>query len=76
MSRRIDCGFIPLIDAAPLIVAVEIGFAAEQGIEIVLHREMSWASLRDRLIGRRLVGLHEALVVALARGAGIDLIAA
>lgn len=71
MSRRIDCGFIPLIDAAPLIVAVEIGFAAEEGIEIVLHREMSWASLRDRLIWGRYHAAHMLAPVIVAQSAGL-----
>ena len=58
MSRRIDVGFIPLLDAAPLIVALEIGFAAEEGLDLALHREMSWASLRDRLIWGRYHAAH------------------
>lgn len=50
---RVDCGFIPLVDSAPLIVAHEIGFAAEEGVDLVLHREPSWSSLRDKLaLGR------------------------
>ena len=53
MSRRIDVGYVPLLDAAPLIIAAEMGFAAEEGLELALHREMSWAALRDRLIWGR-----------------------
>ena len=43
-------GFIPLLDCAPLAVAAEMGFAAEQGIDLTLVRETSWANIRDRLV--------------------------
>ena len=49
-------GFVPLTDAAPLIAAVEKGFFADAGLEVELHREVSWASLRDKLA----VGLYDA----------------
>lgn len=45
----IPVGFIPLVDAAPLIVAQEMGFAAEEGIALDLRRAPSWSSLRDML---------------------------
>jgi ABC-type nitrate/sulfonate/bicarbonate transport system substrate-binding protein len=71
MSRRIDVGFIPLLDAAPLIVALEIGFAAEEGLDLALHREMSWASLRDRLIWGRYHAAHMLAPVVVAQSAGL-----
>lgn len=46
---EINAGFLPLLDAAILIVAHEKGFCAEQGIQLNLHRETSWANVRDRL---------------------------
>ncbi|MEO1138438.1 MAG: ABC transporter substrate-binding protein [Pseudomonadota bacterium] len=42
-------GYIPLLDAAPLIVAHEMGFAAEEGIALDLRAAPSWSSLRDML---------------------------
>lgn len=48
-DRQITAGFIPLLDAAMLIVAREKGFAAEEGIDLALVRETSWASIRDRV---------------------------
>lgn len=41
--------FIPLTDAAPLILAREIGFAAEEGLDLTLSRQPSWSALRDQL---------------------------
>ena len=47
---KIILGFIPLLDCASLVVAAERGFAAQEGIELALVRETSWANIRDRLI--------------------------
>ena len=49
MSRKLQAGFVPLIDAAPLIAAKEKDFAAAEGIALRLIRQSSWASLRDHL---------------------------
>ena len=46
---RLRLGYVPLIDAAPLIVGAEIGFAAEEGLEFDLVRLRSWAQSRDML---------------------------
>jgi len=48
--KTIKVGFIPLIDAAIPIAAVECGFAEREGIQIELVRETSWANIRDKLI--------------------------
>lgn len=71
MSRRIDAGFVPLLDAAPLIVAREMGFAAEEGLDLVLHREPSWAALRDRLIWGGYATAQMLAPVVVAQTAGI-----
>lgn len=49
MSRAVDLGFIPLVDAAPLLVAERMGFADEERLEIRLHRARNWSMLRDML---------------------------
>ena len=48
-SMALKVGFKPLTDSAPLIVAKELGFAEEFGVELTLSREASWATLRDKL---------------------------
>ncbi|WP_137390668.1 CmpA/NrtA family ABC transporter substrate-binding protein [Rhodoligotrophos defluvii] len=48
-SHRVTAGFLPLLDSALLVVAREGGFAEAEGLELVLVRENSWASIRDRL---------------------------
>jgi NitT/TauT family transport system ATP-binding protein len=51
MSARhaITAGFMPLLDSALIVVAKEQGFAVEEGIDLTLVRETSWANIRDRL---------------------------
>lgn len=46
---RVECGFVPLVDCATLAVAREMGFAAEEGIDLALHREPSWSNIRDKV---------------------------
>jgi NitT/TauT family transport system ATP-binding protein len=47
---KIILGFIPLLDCASLVVAAERGFAADEGLDLALVRETSWANIRDRLL--------------------------
>ncbi|MGE6784284.1 CmpA/NrtA family ABC transporter substrate-binding protein [Ensifer adhaerens] len=56
--HAITAGFVPLLDSALLVVAREIGFAEEQGIDLTLLRERSWASIRDRLAVRHVDVAH------------------
>ncbi|MBM4245671.1 MAG: ABC transporter substrate-binding protein [Deltaproteobacteria bacterium] len=47
-------GFVPLLDAAPLVVAKERGFFRRHGLDVELSRERSWANVRDNLEAGRL----------------------
>lgn len=57
-KTHLKLGFVPLCDAAPLIVAKERGFFAEQGLEVDLMRQASWATLRDKVAVGSLDGAH------------------
>jgi len=48
-QTRLRIGYIPLVDAAALLVAVDHGFAAAEGLAIELVREVSWSNVRDKL---------------------------
>ncbi|MBI1220010.1 MAG: nitrate transporter [Rhodobacteraceae bacterium] len=48
-GRALSVGFVPLVDAAPLIVAQELGFAEEERLTLDLQRAASWSMLRDML---------------------------
>lgn len=47
--REVHAGFIPLTDCAPLVVAKEMGFDHANGISLTLHKEVSWANIRDKV---------------------------
>jgi ABC-type nitrate/sulfonate/bicarbonate transport system substrate-binding protein len=49
MTERVVASFVPLVDCAVLVAAREEGFAAAAGLDLVLVKEPSWASLRDHL---------------------------
>jgi two-component system, oxyanion-binding sensor len=49
MTDKVTAGFIPLADAAALLVAADFGFAEAEGLEIELIREVSWANVREKL---------------------------
>jgi len=46
---ELTLGFMRLADAAPLMVARELGFFARFGLEVQLVREVSWANIRDKV---------------------------
>ncbi len=48
-ERVVEAGFIPLLDCAPLVIAKELGFDKRFGFSLHLHREVSWANIRDKL---------------------------
>ena len=69
---ELSVGFIPLVDAAPLIVAQEMGFASEEGITLDLQRAASWSQVRDMLAFGRIDAAHmlSPVPVAMALGLG------
>jgi ABC-type nitrate/sulfonate/bicarbonate transport system substrate-binding protein len=48
-SRRIAIGLLRLTDSAPAIVAHEFGFFADEGLNVALSVEPSWANVADKL---------------------------
>lgn len=64
--------YVPLVDAAPLIVAHEMGFAREEGIALDLISAPSWSSVRDMLAFGRVDAAHllSPIPVAMAMGLG------
>lgn len=56
--RHVNCGYVPLVDCAPLIIARELTFAADEGLELNLLRQPSWAALRDLLALGHLDAAH------------------
>src|ERR1700730_5119358 len=68
---RLKIGYIPLVDAAALIVAVDKRFAAEEGLDIELVREVSWSNVRDKLNLGLFDAAHLLAPVAIASSLGV-----
>jgi two-component system, oxyanion-binding sensor len=71
MSTPLRIGFIPLVDAAALIVAVDKGFAEAEGLDITLVREVSWSNVRDKLNIGLFDAAHLLAPVAIASSLGL-----
>ena len=50
MTEHLTIGFLPLVDACLPILAHEHGFAEEEGLALRFQRDMSWATVLDRLL--------------------------
>jgi len=68
----LNLGFVPLTDAAPLIVAAEKGFFRDLGLEVTLVREQAWASVRDKLVHGLLDAAQALAPMPLAMTLGLD----
>ncbi|SHH37207.1 CmpA/NrtA family ABC transporter substrate-binding protein [Marivita hallyeonensis] len=64
--------YMPLVDAAPLIVAQDLGFAEAEGLSLDLIAAPSWSSVRDMLAFGRVDAAHmlSPVPVAMALGLG------
>jgi two-component system, oxyanion-binding sensor len=64
--------YMPLVDAAPLIIAQEVGFAEPEGLELDLIAAPSWSSVRDMLAFGRVDAAHllSPVPIAMAMGLG------
>jgi ABC-type nitrate/sulfonate/bicarbonate transport system substrate-binding protein len=70
-KTSLKLGFVALLDAAPLLVAKERGFFAEQGLTVELLRQPSWASLRDKVAVGALDGAQMLAPMTLAASLGL-----
>jgi NitT/TauT family transport system ATP-binding protein/nitrate/nitrite transport system substrate-binding protein len=67
---KVTLGFAPLSDAASLVAADALGFFAEEGLEAELIREVSWATVRDKVALGALDGAHMLSPMPLAAALG------
>jgi two-component system, oxyanion-binding sensor len=71
MTMPLELGFVALTDAASLIVAKERGLFDQEGFEVSLHREVSWATIRDKLMAGVFQGAHMLAPLAIASRLGV-----
>lgn len=72
---EISVAYMPLVDAAPLIMAQEMGFAQAEGIALDLIAAPSWSSVRDMLAFGRVDAAHMLSPVPIAMAMGLGGIA-
>lgn len=70
IGEHLRLGFIPLIDCAPLAVADAFGLFRDEGLDVELAREASWATVRDKVQTRLLDGAHMLGPIPLASSLG------
>lgn len=72
MSRPIAIGFVPLADAALLLIAAARGLDRAEGVAFRLTPEQSWAALRDKLALGIFEAAHILAPAAIALHAGLN----
>lgn len=71
-TRPLRLGFIPLTDAAPLIVAEHRGLFTTRGLRVQLQREVGWATIREKIIYGELDAVHAPAPMLWATHAGLN----
>lgn len=70
-AQSIRLGYVPLNDCAPLAVAQEMGIFEKHGVNVSLHRQLGWATIRDSLFYGDLDAAQSIAGIAFALGFGL-----
>jgi ABC-type nitrate/sulfonate/bicarbonate transport system substrate-binding protein len=70
-EHQITAGFMPLLDSALIVAAKEKGFAEQEGVDLSLVRETSWANIRDRLAVKHFQVAHMLAPMPIACNLGL-----
>ena len=65
--RSLRVGFLSLTDAAPFVVAQELGHFARHDLRVQLSREIGWATIREKIIYGELDAAHAPAPSAMTR---------
>ncbi|MES2623885.1 MAG: CmpA/NrtA family ABC transporter substrate-binding protein [Pseudomonadota bacterium] len=71
-KQTLTLGFLPLLDASPLLLAQELGLFAAEGLKVNLSREASWANIRDKLYVGSLQGAQLLAPMAISVSLGLN----
>ncbi len=69
-TNNLKIGFLPLVDACLPILAQEHGFAEEEGLNLGFVRDVSWATVLDRLLYGHTDAAHMLAPLAIAATLG------
>jgi ABC-type nitrate/sulfonate/bicarbonate transport system substrate-binding protein len=70
VTEHLKIGFLPLVDACLPILAHEHGFAEEEGLALSFQRDVSWATVLDRLLYGHSDAAHMLAPLAIATTLG------
>jgi len=70
MAENLTLGFLPLVDGCLPILAREHGFAEEEGLSLQLVKDVSWATVLDRLLYGHSDAAHMVAPLAIATTLG------
>lgn len=70
-QRTLRLGFMPLNDSAAIVAGQAMGFFADEGLDVTLSREASWATVRDKLAVGALDAAQVLAPMALAATLGV-----
>jgi len=57
-NRKVRLGFIALTDCASIVMAKELGYFAERGLDVSVEKQASWAATRDNVLNNEIDGGH------------------
>lgn len=69
-TKTLTIGFLPLVDACLPILAQEHGFAEEEGLSLSFVKDVSWATVLDRLLYGHTDAAHMLAPLAIATTLG------
>lgn len=72
ISAPVRLGFIALTDCAPLLVANELALFEKHGVAVELHREVGWATIREKILYRQLDATHSVVGLGLSLRLGLQ----
>ena len=71
MKTDLTLGYMPLTDSLPLLAAHQLGFFRDQGLDVTLQEEVSWANIRDKVIVGQFDGAHMLAPMVMASTLGL-----
>ncbi|MEP1895537.1 MAG: CmpA/NrtA family ABC transporter substrate-binding protein [Alloalcanivorax venustensis] len=71
MKTDLTLGYMPLTDSLPLLAAGQLGFFRDQGLDVTLQEEVSWANIRDKVIVGQFDGAHMLAPMVMASTLGL-----
>ncbi|MDP1821152.1 MAG: CmpA/NrtA family ABC transporter substrate-binding protein [Acidimicrobiales bacterium] len=70
-NRAVKLGFIALTDCSSILMAKELGYFEERGLDVTIEKQASWPATRDNLLTDQIDGCHGLYTLPLSVATGI-----